>query len=294
MSPLEATFKPTGQTIYFRGLDDPMSVTSITVDNGHLCWAWFEEAYQILNEDDFNKVDMSIRGEVPPGYFKQITLTFNPWNERHWLKKRFFDTLHDNTYATTTTYLINEFLGEDDRQLFADMEKFNPRRYKSEGLGEWGIAEGAIFENWTVHAFDKNEIAQREGIKSAFGLDFGYTVDPTAAPASLVDLKNRELYIFDELYEKGLLNNQIAEKLIAKGWVKETFIADSAEPKSIEKIRKYGSRRIFKAEKWPDRINSGIQFLQQFKIINRLSCTNAINEFSNYTWAKAKEGQLIN
>ena len=294
VSPLEATFKPTGQTIYFRGLDDPMSVTSITVDNGHLCWAWFEEAYQILNEDDFNKVDMSIRGEVPPGYFKQITLTFNPWNERHWLKKRFFDNVHDNTYATTTTYLINEFLGEDDRQLFADMEKFNPRRYKIEGLGEWGIAEGAIFENWTVHAFDKNEIAQREGIKSAFGLDFGYTVDPTAAPASLVDVKNRELYIFDELYEKGLLNNQIAEKLIAKGWAKEMFIADSAEPKSIEELRKHGIRKIYSAKKGPDSVKSGIQFLQQFKIIIHPSCTNAINEFSNYTWAKDKEGQPIN
>ena len=101
-SPLEATYKPTGQKILFRGLDDPMSITSITVEIGYLCWAWFEEAYQILDEDAFNKVDMSIRGKLPDGYFKQITLTFNPWSEEHWLKKRFFDVQNENILAMTT------------------------------------------------------------------------------------------------------------------------------------------------------------------------------------------------
>ena len=90
-SPIEATYLPTGQKILFRGLDDPMSITSITVEHGYLCWAWFEEAYQVVNEDDFNKIDMSIRGELPKGYFKQLTLTLNPWSEKHWIKKRFFD-----------------------------------------------------------------------------------------------------------------------------------------------------------------------------------------------------------
>ena len=94
-SPLKATYNPTGQVILFRGLDDPMSITSITVPIGYLCWCWFEEAYQVKSEDAFNKVDMSIRGELPDGYFKQITLTFNPWSDKHWLKKRFFDEPND-------------------------------------------------------------------------------------------------------------------------------------------------------------------------------------------------------
>lgn len=294
VSPLEARYKPTGQSIYFRGLDDPMSVTSITVDKGHLCWAWFEEAYQITNEDDFNKVDMSIRGELPDGYFKQITLSFNPWNERHWLKKRFFDVEEYNVYAITTNYLINEFLGEDDRELFEHMKVNNPRRYKIEGLGDWGIAEGAVFDNWYVHAFDKTEILQREGIRSAFGLDFGYTVDPTAAPASLVDWKNKELFIFDEIYKKSLLNNQIADEIKAKGWQKELIIADAAEPKSIAELKRLGIKRIVKADKGKDSVNSGIQFLQQFKIFIHPSCTNAINEFSNYVWARDKDGRMLN
>ncbi len=90
-SPLEMTYKPTGQKVYFRGLDDPLKVTSITVERGYLCWCWIEEAYEIGSENDFNMLDESIRGAIPKetGLFKQITLTFNPWNEHHWIKKRF-------------------------------------------------------------------------------------------------------------------------------------------------------------------------------------------------------------
>ncbi|AYK60065.1 MULTISPECIES: PBSX family phage terminase large subunit [Bacillus subtilis group] len=293
-SPLEIRYKPTGQKILFRGLDDPMSVTSITVDVGFLCWAWFEEAYQILNEDDFNKVDMSIRGELPPGYFKQITLSFNPWNEKHWLKRRFFDVQDNNILALTTNYKCNEFLGDDDRQLFDWMKKNNLRRYKIEGLGEWGIAEGAIFTNWREFAFDRFEIAKREGVKSAFGLDFGFTTDPSALACSLVDIKNRELYIFDEMYKPGLLNNEIAETITDMGYRKELIIADSAEQKSIAELRKYGLKKIKPAEKGPDSIKAGIQFLQQFTIFIHPKCSNAAMEFSNYVWDKNKDGKLIN
>ncbi|WEY97148.1 PBSX family phage terminase large subunit [Bacillus subtilis] len=293
-SPLEIRYKPTGQKILFRGLDDPMSVTSITVDVGYLCWAWFEEAYQILNEDDFNKVDMSIRGELPPGYFKQITLSFNPWNEKHWLKRRFFDVQDNNILALTTNYKCNEFLGDDDRQLFDWMKKNNLRRYKIEGLGEWGIAEGAIFTNWREFAFDRFEIAKREGVKSAFGLDFGFTTDPSALACSLVDIKNRELYIFDEMYKPGLLNNEIAETITDMGYRKELIIADSAEQKSIAELRKYGLKKIKPAEKGPDSIKAGIQFLQQFTIFIHPKCSNAAMEFSNYVWDKNKDGKLIN
>ena len=83
LSPLEIIYKPTGQKIYFRGLDDPIKITSITVDVGCLCWLWIEEAYEIESEENFNMLDESIRGATPSGLFKQITLTLNPWNERH-------------------------------------------------------------------------------------------------------------------------------------------------------------------------------------------------------------------
>lgn len=292
-SPLEATYIPTGQKILFRGLDDPMSITSITVEHGYLCWVWFEEAFQIMNEDDFNKVDMSIRGELPAGYFKQITLTFNPWSEKYWLKKRFFDVEDEDILALTTTYKVNEFLGNDDRAIFEKMKKNNPRRYKIEGLGEWGIAEGLVYENWEEKEFDYKEISNRKGVVSTFGLDFGYTNDPTAFIALLVDDINKEIYIFDEHYQKAMSNSMIAEMIKYKGYSKERIIADSAEPKSIDEIKRLGIPRIKAAQKGKDSILNGIQYIQDYKIYIHPKCNNTIVEISNYVW-DTKEGVVIN
>lgn len=294
LSPLELVYKKTGQKILFRGLDDPMSITSIVVDNGFLCWAWFEEAYQILNEDDFDKIDMSIRGDTGD-LFKQLTLSFNPWNEKHWLKRRFFDREPDsNVLAMTTSYTCNEFLGKDDIALFEWMKKNNPRRYRIEGEGEWGIAEGAIYDNWREMDFDWHEIAKREDVVSAHGLDFGYAVDPTAFIASIVDPIRREIYIYDEHYQRGMLNNEIAEMLEYKGFGKERITADSAEPKSIEEIRRYGIHRIEAAQKGKDSVLNGIQFLQQFTIYVHPKCVNTLIELANYVWKTSAEGLLKN
>ena len=294
LSPLEIRYLPTGQKILFRGLDDPMSITSITVENGYLCWVWIEEFFQVTNEDDFNKLDMSIRGEVPYPLFKQITGTFNPWNDKHWLKKRFFDNPDSNTLALTTSYKCNEFLGKDDIQLFEDMKRRNPRRYKIEGEGEWGISEGLVYDNWEERVFDYIEIAKREGIKACFGLDFGYVADPTAFICCLVDNKNKEIYIFDEHYQKGMLNNNISEMIKYKGFAKETITADSAEPKSIEELRRLGIYNIRDAVKGPDSVINGIQFIQQFKIWVHPKCANTILELNNYAWDNGKDGKMIN
>lgn len=294
-SPLEAIYKPTGQKILFRGLDDPMSITSITVDTGYLCWAWFEEAYQILNEDDFDKIDMSIRGELPEGYFKQITLTFNPWNEKHWLKQRFFDAENPNILAITTTYQCNEFLGDDDRALFEWMRANKPKRYRVEGEGNWGIAEGAIYEDWREEEFDWKKIAKLPGYKAVFGLDFGYTNDPSAFVAALINKEKKKIYIFDEHYEHSMRNNDIAEMIKRKGYAKEKIVADSAEPKSIDEIRHLGVSRIRPAEKGGDSVLAGIQYLQQFNIIvHKYRCPNVSVELSSYVWDQDKTGRFLN
>jgi phage terminase large subunit len=292
-SPLEATYIKTGQKILFRGLDDPMSITSITVEVGHLCWAWFEEAFQIMNEDDFNKIDMSIRGELPKGYFKQIILSFNPWSEKHWIKKRFFDIKDDDILAITTDYTCNEFLGEDDIKIFEKMRINNPRRYKIEGLGEWGIAEGLVYDNFEELNFDIEEIKKRKNIKSAFGCDFGYTNDPTAFICSLVDLEAKDIFIFDEHYQKAMSNKMIADMIKYKGYTKEIIIADSSEPKSIDDIKRLGINRFKGARKGKDSILNGIQFIQDFKIYVHPKCENTLIELSNYVW-NTKEGNVIN
>lgn len=293
-SPLEMTYIPTGQKILFRGLDDPQSITSITVEEGYLCWVWFEEFFQITSEDDFNMIDLSIRGDLPKPLFKQITGTFNPWSERHWIKKRFFDIEDPQILAKTTNYKCNEFLGEDDIALFNDMKKNFPTRYNVEGLGNWGIAEGLVFDNWQELTFDHREIIKTKDIESVFGLDFGYTADPTAFIALLVDTEMKEIYIYDEHYEKGMLNNEIASMLKRKGYTKEKIIADSAEPKSIDEIKGYGIRRIKGAKKGRDSVINGIQKVQQYKIYVHPRCQNTIMELNNYAWDKDKDGNATN
>ncbi len=296
-SPLEMTYKPTGQKIYFRGLDDPLKVTSITVEHGYLCWMWVEEAYEIGNEDDFNMLDESIRGAIPQetGLFKQITLTFNPWNEHHWIKKRFFDNPDDETLAMTTNYLCNEWLDEADRKVFETMHLNNPRRYRVAGLGDWGIVDGLIFENWEEKAFDIDKVRRLASVKSAFGLDFGYTNDPSALFCSLVDEAAKTLWVFDEMYKYGMSNERIASEVTTMGYRKERIRAESAEPKSIDRLRELGLSRIQKADKGKDSVNAGIDFLQDYHIIVHPRCVNFITEISNYTWdTDIKTGKRLN
>jgi phage terminase large subunit len=296
-SPLEMTYTPTGQKIYFRGLDDPLKVTSITVENGYLCWMWIEEAYEIMKESDFDMLNESIRGAIPEstGLFKQITLTFNPWNEHHWLKSRFFDTPDDDTMAITTNYTCNEWLDDADRKVFETMKVKNPRRYRVAGLGDWGIVEGVIFENWEERAFNIDGIRGLSSVSSRFGLDFGYTNDPTALFCGLIDTTAKTIWVFDEIYEKGMSNEKIYEKITAAGYSKETITADSAEPKSIDRLRDLGIQHIRKARKGKDSIKAGIDFIQDYHIIIHPRCVNFLTEISNYTWdVDNKSGQHIN
>lgn len=297
-SPLEMTYLPTGQKIYFRGLDDPLKVTSITVDVGYLCFCWIEEAYEISNEAQFDILDESIRGSIPDEakLFKQITLTFNPWNEHHWMKKRFFDVKDDpDILAKTTNYLCNEWLDDADKRLFERMKKDNPQRYRVAGLGEWGIVSGTVYENWEEKAFSVEEISKLQGVKSVFGLDFGYVNDPSALFCGLIDKANKTLWVFDEMYEKALSNEEIAEKITRMGYSKERIKADSAEPKSIDRLWDLGIRRIERAKKGRDSVRYGIDNLRDYRIIIHPKCVNFITEISNYTWREdPKTGRKLN
>lgn len=292
VSPLEITYKPTGQKILFRGMDDPLKLTSISVPQGYICFCWIEEAYEINKESDFDMLDESIRGELPSGLFKRLTITFNPWSERHWLKKRFFDKEDDSVLALTTNYLCNEWLDESDKALFERMKVNNPRRYQVAGLGNWGIVDGLIFENWKEEQFNIDDI--KTNCESFFGLDFGYTNDPTALFCGLLDKVNKKIYVFDEIYEKGLSNAAIYQRINDKGFSKELITADCAEPKSIDELRGLGLRRITAAKKGKDSIMNGIQFIQDYEIIIHPKCVNFLTEISNYTWDKDKFGNAIN
>lgn len=290
-SPLEATYLPTGQKILFRGLDDPLKVTSITVEYGYLCWAWLEESYEITSEKDFDTLDESIRGELPPHLWKQWMITFNPWNEHHWLKKRFFDAENDpDILAITTNYKCNEWLDDADLRLFENMKKNNPRRYQVAGLGNWGIVDGLVYENWKEEEYTLDQVVNCDSVD---GIDFGYTNDPAAVFIGFIDTEHKKLYVWDEVYKKGLSNKRLYEEIESSHYQKKSYTADCAEPKSIDELRGYGLR-VEKSQKGKDSIMHGIQYIQDFEIIIHPRCVNFITEIGNYTWDEDRLGNKIN
>lgn len=292
----EITYMPTGQKILFRGLDDPLKITSITVEVGILCWAWFEEAYQIESEDDFRTVVESIRGTYEdPEFFKQITLTFNPWSERHWLKRAFFDeeTRETDTFAITTTFRVNEWLDDVDRARFEDLYRTNPRRARIVCDGEWGVAEGLVFENFQVKEFDPIQKI-KELQETTHGMDYGFTNDPTTLVSSVVDLDNKEIWLYDEHYEKSMTTDDIYKMLEKKQLLKSSITGDNAEPRLIKELQSKGVRRLHASVKGKDSVMHGIQFLQGFKIYIHPKLENTIEEFNTYTFKQDKEGNWLN
>lgn len=284
VSPMEMTYKPTGQKIIFRGFDDVLKLASTTVPNGYLNYVWIEEAFEIANESDFDKLDLSVpRGKIPSPLYKQTTITFNPWSETHWLKKRFFDTPVENVETFSTNYFCNEFLDETDKMVFERMKQTNRRKYEVAGLGNWGISEGLVFENWSVGEVEISKSDEYKW-KSFFGLDYGYTNDPTAFVAFKANPIDKQLFIYKEFYGKRMLNCDIAEKIKELGFAKERIRADCAEPKSNDDLRRLGIGRITPSVKGRDSILNGISAINEYKITVSSSCVNMIRELSSYVY----------
>ncbi|MGN1224123.1 MAG: PBSX family phage terminase large subunit [Ruminococcus sp.] len=283
-SPLEITYRPTGQKILFRGLDDPLKVTSITVPNGVLCWAWLEEAYELLKEEEFNTLDESIRGEMPEGLFKQWVITFNPWNAQHWLKKRFFDVQSPDVLAKTTNYLCNEWLDAKDLQLFEEMKQNRPDRYKVAGLGDWGVTKGVIFSNWETADLTE-QIPHFANIYN--GLDFGVS-DPNALIRFDFEPGQKKIYVFDEFYQGGISLEKLAQEVscrIGNGFV----TCDCAGSQQILELCRFGIRAI-PSIKGSGSVQYGIQWLQGYDILVDYRCEHFIREISNYRWNTDKNG----
>lgn len=292
----EITVIKTGQKILFRGLDDPLKITSITVDKGILSWLWCEEAYQIESEEKFDTLVESIRGKTDDeSFYKQVTITFNPWSERHWLKSAFFDeeTKKKDVFSDTTTYKDNEWLDQQDIDRYEDLWRTNPRRAAVVANGDWGVVEGLVFENFEVMDFDPIQKI-KEVNETTAGMDFGFTHDPTTLVRSVVDLKNKELWIYGESYQHGALTKDIMQ-MITEAGLKESYIAaDSAEKRLIAELRSKGARRITGSIKGPGSVKTGINFMKEFKIYIHPSCEHTIEEFDTYMWQQDKDGKWLN
>ena len=196
--------------------------------------------------------------------------------------------INEDTLALTTTYQCNEFLGEDDIKIFENMKKNSPRRYSVEGMGNWGISEGLIFDNWKEEEFNYSDIKGTLLV----GIDFGF-VDATSIMQSILDEDNKTIYVFGEWYKNNVITEDIYNAINKLGLTKSTIIADSARPEQIEEIKRKGVRGIRACTKGKDSIVNGINKLLEYKIIVHPDCKHLIAELQNYCWDKDKNGNMI-
>lgn len=272
------TWKENGSQFMFSGLDDVEKLKSIE----GVTSIWAEEATELLQED-FEQLDLRLRGDH--GCLKQITLTFNPISEQHWVKKVFFDDPIDSVFTLKTTYLDNSFIDEEYKLVMENKKKSNPRYYKIYALGDWGTAEGLIFNNVTQRPITNKDIT---GLDMVQGLDFGYTNDPSAFNQTYIDVINKKIFVYDGFYENGMSNNAISSKIKDMRLHRHMTTADSSEPKSIDAISAKGVR-ITGALKGKDSINSGIDFLLDYEIVVNSHLVEFMTEFNNYSWAIDKK-----
>lgn len=277
--------------ILFAGLDDVEKIKSITPRNGPLTDIWIEEATEVTYED-YKQLDKRLRGMSK--HTKRLTISFNPVYKTHWIYREFFGIWDDEkTYAETetlsilkTTYKDNRFLTADDR--FALENEKDPYFRDVYTYGNWGVLGDVVFRNWRTE--DLFETAKTYPLRY-FGLDFGFSSDPCAAVNVAVDRAHKRVFVFDEIYERGLTNSALAERL--KPFAGRNYIVcDSAEPKSIMELAGY-DLNVGAAVKGQDSVIHGIQWLQGCEIIVDSRCQNMRNELTLYQWRKDKDGNSL-
>ncbi len=295
------TCKLNQKQILFAGLDDPEKIKSITPMNGVLERVFIEEATEI-KRDAYLQLKKRLRGKTE--HSKQIIMAFNPILKSHWIYQDFFkewrdDTNHyesDNYGATKdkkgfsisilkTTYKDNIFLTQDDIDLLEN--ETDPYFYQVYTLGNFGVLGNVIFKNWRVE--DLSElIPSFDNIKCA--IDFGWN-DPTAILKLHFDRKRKRIYIFDEVYQQFMRDDDVLKacrEVVGKNYV----FCDSADPRMIDFLALNGVLAV-PVKKGSDSIMRGIRWLQGCEIIIDVKCQNFKNEIEQLHFEEDKYGNVL-
>lgn len=294
-SPLQLTCRHNGNQIIFRGVNDERQrekLKSITFQRGKLTDVWIEEATEIT-QADFEIIDDRLRGELSPGQFYQIRMTFNPVNRNHWIKKVFFDAPDPNVLTHHSTYLDNRFIDAAYHARMARRKEVDPEGYRIYGLGDWGEIGGLILHNWAVEDISQ-DLNDYDDI--AIGQDFGFN---HADAILLLGLKDDNIYILQEIYVFEKETAEIIPLAIKAGIpVNRTMWCDSAEPDRIKAWRTAGFRaRGVTKEHMTDKKYQAAQIdwlkgvVSKDRIIHRMiyvhpSCVNTIKELQQWKWKK--------
>ena len=307
------TYIPTGQKIYFMGLDDPMKVKSVKPPFGYIGITWFEELDQFAGENELRTVTQStMRGGSKFWDFR----TFNPPMSKNNWANEYTDECEiyrqDNTLVTRNTYLDvpRDWLGEQFIEEAENLKEVNPQAYEHEYIGIATGTGGDVFQN--VADMDMNEpIPRFDAYGNTIsivpkwqtfdriynGLDWGFAKDPFQFVRCHFDKKHLDLYIFDEYRTKLHRNETIFNILYneeKKLKLNDLVIADSAEPKSILDFKAYGAF-IRGAEKGPESVRYGIKWLQGLRhiYIDKRRCPYTWKEFTQYEYEMDKDGNFI-
>ena len=272
---------PNGSEIIFIGLDEETKLLSLN----NIGCIFIEEAFEVP-KSIVEQLNLRLRGKTPN---QQIIMAFNPISKHHWLYD-FCEVNPPTSFMyTQSTYKDNPFLNAEYVKELEELYTRNPQKARVFCDGEWGIdSDGLVFHNWRVQEFNHVET---EGAL-IIGLDFGFVNDISALVASLIDEEQKRIYVFKTWGARGKTNAELSKVITDLGFNKSTIIADAAEPKSIEEIKRSGVMKIRACEKGKDSILHGIQKLQNYEIIVHPECEGLIVELENYVWQKDKYTNL--
>lgn len=279
-----------GSHFIFKSMDDPEKIKSIANIDDIIV----EECTEI-DAFDFDQLCLRLRSKNP---YNQVHVMFNPVSKENWVYGRWFKDGYNekNTIVMHTTYKDNKFLPREYIDNLLEMEKTNNAYYRIYALGEFSSTDKLIYTNWKTETFDYMEILKEKPTRVAiFGLDWGYTNDPTGIICSVIDETDKKIWIYNEHYERYMTNEDIYKVLTEMRIAGERIVCDSSEPKSIEELKRLGCKRVIGAVKGKDSIMNGIQLIQQYQLIVHLDCSNFQEELRNYTFVKDKQtNQYIN
>lgn len=280
----EIVNKRSGSRIIFKGIKTSSGNQTAALKSIQGVTTWvLDEAEELTDEETFDKIDLSIREK---GTQNRVILILNPTTKSHWIYNRFFHSngvqggyngTKENTTFIHTTYLDNlsnledSFIQQIDR-----MKERRPEKYEHQILGGWlSKSEGVIYPHWEYGEFPK-------GVDTIFGLDFGFSLDPTALVETFIDNGRKKIYLKEHLYSPNLTTSPISDILLSKA--KDSLIvADSAEPRLISELRAKGNK-IVPVKKGAGSIIEGISLIQDYDLIVDKDSTNLAMELDNYSW----------
>jgi PBSX family phage terminase large subunit len=290
VSPLEIKYIKTGQTIYFRGLDDETKLKSIKPEFGYIGILWKEEKDQMKGDAQERSVNQSVlRGGDESYDFS----SYNPpksksnWVNRIKLVPNPKRVIHHSSYLEAPA----EWLGQKFIDDAAHLKEINPEAYEHEYLGVPNGDGGNVFEYLEIRDITDEEISHMDRIFA--GVDYGWYPDQFCYLRTYYDSAREKIYLIDELYVNKWSNSKTADWIKKKGYDDYTMICDSAEPKSVNDFRDAGlpARGAIKG---PGSIEYGFKFLQTKTIvIDPKRTPNAYKEITEYEYDRDKEGNVI-